>query len=119
MAIIFLIIAFILNAAASILLKLHAVTGFNTKNVLSLSFISENIYFFIALVLFGLNVVFYTLALSKLPLSIAYPVMVVMSFIIVNSFSFIYFKEHILTPQVLGYVFILIGIALVVGYARV
>ncbi len=118
MAYIYLILAFSLNAVASILLKLHANKGFATNNIVSLSFITENFYFFLALFLFATNVIFYTLALSKLPLSTAYPIMVVMSFLIVNSFSFFYFKEHITSPQVIGYLMIIVGITLVVSFSK-
>ncbi len=119
MAILFLILAFIMNGSASILLKLHAERGFSTKNILSISIITQNIYFFLALFLFACNLIFYTLALTKLPLSTAYPIMVVMSFLIVNSFSFFYFKEHITLPQVIGYICIVVGITLVIGFSKI
>lgn len=118
MAVTYLIVAFVLNAGASILLKLHANKGFATNNILSLSFITQNFYFFLALFLFATNVIFYTFALTKMPLSVAYPIMVVMSFLIVNSFSFFYFKEHIITPQIIGYIMIVVGITLVVSFSK-
>ncbi len=113
----FLAFAFILNSLGTIAVKVHSVKGFETKgNVFHL--VWGNIFFLSALALFGLNLVAYSLALSRLPLSIAYPVMTVASFLIVNAFSFFYFREQITAMQVVGYVLILTGITFVITFAR-
>mgnify|MGYP000535801992 CR=1 FL=1 len=49
----------------------------------------------IGLFLFALNVVAYTQALTKLPLSVAYPIMVSMTGLIVITGSMVLFKETI------------------------
>jgi uncharacterized membrane protein len=44
--------------------------------------------------------------------------MVVMSFLIVATFSFYYFKENITAFQIVGYIFIIVGLILVVTMAK-
>lgn len=113
----FLALAFILNSLGTIAVKIHSVRGFQAKgNLFQIAF--GNIYFFTALALFGLNLVAYSLALGRLPLSVAYPIMTVASFIIVNTFSFFYFRESITAMQVVGYVLILTGITFVITFAK-
>jgi small multidrug resistance pump len=77
-----------------------------------------NAFFIAALLAFALNFVAYAVALKRLPLSVAYPIMVVASFVLVNGFSHYYFGEEIVGMQVIGYVFILIGIIAVVAFSR-
>ncbi|MDJ0765643.1 MAG: EamA family transporter [Myxococcota bacterium] len=60
--------------------------------------------------LFALNVVAYTQALTKLPLSIAYPIMVSMSGLIVIAGSMVLFKEAISWVQWIGFGLIICGI---------
>jgi multidrug transporter EmrE-like cation transporter len=113
----FLALAFILNSLGTIAVKVHALKGFQVKGAF-FSLIWNNIFFLAALALFGLNLVAYSLALSRLPLSVAYPIMTVASFVIVNAFSFFYFREHITLMQVVGYILILTGITFVITFAR-
>jgi small multidrug resistance pump len=67
----------------------------------------------LGLFLFAVNVVAYTQALSKIPLSIAYPVMVALTGLIVIAGSMYFFKESISSSQWGGFLFIIIGIVLV------
>ncbi len=113
----FLILAFVLNSLGTVFVKVHSEHGFVTKTSLW-GLVAQNFFFLAALLMFALNLVCYSLALSKLPLSVAYPVMTVASFVIVNAFSFFYFKETITALQVLGYVLILTGITFVITFAR-
>ncbi len=118
----YLILAFILNASGTVLVKLHAVRGgFSMEgNPLSnpLAIVLKNSTFVFALVLFALNLVCYDLALKRLHLSVAYPVMTVASFLLVILFSTLYFKESITWISVVGYILILSGILLVVTFAK-
>jgi multidrug transporter EmrE-like cation transporter len=73
-----LVAAVTLNAAANVLLKL----GANREQlaVATTSAVDKGLAFFnaitlVAIVLFGVNVLFYRKALNGLPLSVAYPVM--------------------------------------------
>ncbi len=110
---IYLVIAFVLNAVANAFLKIAADHGIITSGMPLLGLVRANIFFISGLSLFAANVIFYTLALRALPLSLAYPVMVVGTFFLVSTFSVIYFKETITVIQVIGYVAILGGIAVV------
>ena len=113
MGFIYLVIAFLLNSFANVLLKMSASTGIVLNSYSPLVLIRENIFFLSGLAIFALNVIFYALALRSLPLSLAYPVMVVGSFMLVSTFSFFYFRETITLLQIIGYIAILGGIALV------
>ncbi|MCP4678879.1 MAG: EamA family transporter [Deltaproteobacteria bacterium] len=64
----------------------------------------------LGLFLFAVNVIAYTQALSKLPLSMAYPVMVALSGFIVISGSMLLFKESITWIQYLGFALIIGGV---------
>lgn len=67
----------------------------------------------IGLALFALNVVAYTQALTKLPLTVAYPIMVSMTGLIVVSGSMLLFKETITWIQWLGFALIIGGVVCV------
>lgn len=110
-----LFVAAALNATASLFLKIGADRG----PVLGLSqgfssFLSGNAYLIGGLALFALNVIFYIFALRALPLSVAYPIMIATSFIIVGALSSVLFSEDITFLKIAGYALILFGIALVV-----
>jgi len=113
----YLVLAFLLNAAGTILVKVHALRGFKLQGSL-VELFTGNVFFLAALACFGLNLVAYSLALNKLPLSVSYPVMTVASFILVNGFSYYYFHEQISPFQVAGYTFILVGLFMVVYFAK-
>lgn len=115
---VYLALAFLLNSLGTILVKVHARHGFQTTGSL-VSLVTGNIYFLLALGAFALNLVAYSFALARLPLSVAYPVMTVASFLIVNAFSYLYFGESINSLQVAGYVCILFGIFCVIRFAHV
>jgi multidrug transporter EmrE-like cation transporter len=113
----YLTLAFLFNSIGTVLVKIHALRGFQTQGKL-INLIGHNIFFLVALAFFGLNLVMYGMALDKLPLSVAYPVMTVASFVIVSAFSFFYFRENIVLIQLFGYVLMLIGLVCVVGFAK-
>ncbi len=62
------------------------------------------------LVLFAINVLAYTQALTKIPLSIAYPIMVSLTGVIVFMGAVIFFKESIGMIQMLGCALIIAGV---------
>ena len=64
----------------------------------------------VGLVLFALNVIAYTQALSKLPLSVAYPIMVSTTGLIVIFGSMFWFKESIGSLQLVGFALIVAGV---------
>lgn len=107
-------LAFSLNAAANILLKQGAHRGLTfARNPFLL--IAENWQLALGIGLFGANVIFYFLALRALPLSVAYPIMVAMGFLIVNGYAVFFLGETIAARELLGYAFIVIGLVLVVA----
>ena len=114
MAYLYLVLAFTLNSVANILLKIGALRGFSFSKD-SLTLIGTNWQLFSGLSLFAVNVIFYFLALRALPLSVAYPVMVVMGFLIVNSYALFALHEPITSGQYIGYVLIVVGLTLVVA----
>ncbi|MCX6703318.1 MAG: SMR family transporter [Candidatus Zambryskibacteria bacterium] len=118
MAYIYLICAFILNASGNIFLKLGSRQGLNFSSFVPTVFLFSNWQFVLGCVLFVLNVPLYFLALRNIELSTAYPIMVGMSFLIVNSTAFFLFKESVSVLQILGYVCMVVGIILVVAYGR-
>lgn len=115
---VYLIVAFILNASGNIFLKLGSRHGFVIEPFTLYSLLISNWQFIVGCVLFVLNVPFYFLALKYIPLSVAYPVMVGMSFLLVNVSAFFLFKEPLHLLQIVGYVCMVVGIILVVAYGR-
>lgn len=118
MHLVFLVIAFTLNAIANIFLKVGAQSSGAFKGLSITELIARNYLFFIGISLFVLNVVFYFLALKKLPISIAYPVMTIMSFIIINAYAYYQLSEKINVFQLVGYAFIVFGLLFVFAFAE-
>ena len=120
MGYVFLCIALTLNAAGSILLKIG--TG-RLGNLEGLSLwdiglrVATNYYIVIGLLSFGLNVVFYMTALSKLNLSIAYPIMMTGGVVIISLFSVFVLRETLTGLQVAGIVCIVLGIIFLTAHA--
>ena len=65
------------------------------------------------LVSFGLALMFYTYVLTKMNLSVAYPLMTSLGFLIVVSFSVLYFHENVQIAQIIGLVLVLLGLYLI------
>jgi multidrug transporter EmrE-like cation transporter len=116
MAYVYLVLAFSFNAAANILLKIGSARGVTLHGPL-VSILLLNWQAILGCGLFVVNVLFYFLALRALPLSIAYPIMVGMSFIIINAYALLELKEGIATLQLFGYALIIVGLVLVVSRA--
>ena len=118
MAYIYLICAFTLNAIANILLKVGSEKGIVLLSYSPILFFKNNWPFLLGLSLFVLNVIFYFLALRVTPLSVAYPVMVIMSFLIINLYAYFFLGEKITSMQFVGYVMIVLGIILVFFFSN-
>lgn len=106
-------LAFLANGVANILLKLGAVRGLRLSGDLG-TLLASNWQALVGVAIFAINVFFYFLALRELPLSVAYPLMVTMSFLIVNGYAVLALHEPIALTQYLGYGFIVCGVILVV-----
>ena len=118
MSYIFLIIAFTLNATANILLKIGALKGLAYQGLSLGQLISQNAIAIAGLFFFALNAVFYFMALKSVPISVAYPSMVVMSLLIINGYAIFALKEQVTATQLVGYALIIAGIVLVFMFKR-
>jgi multidrug transporter EmrE-like cation transporter len=110
----FLLLALTFNAGANILIKLGSRQfSLDLKLLASdpLVFL-KNGYFVLGLCFFAAALVLYTLVLSKMNLSIAYPIMTSVGFLFVISFSVFYLGESMHWWQWLGIVSILFGVVL-------
>lgn len=108
---IFLILAILFNAGANIMMK----TGVTTRPVESgnhffgfiLSYLT-NWQLMLGITFFGIALIFYTKALEKFNLSIAYPLMTSCGLIIVTFWSVLVFHEKLNMYQT-GGIFMIIG----------
>ena len=119
MTIIVLCAAIVLNAAANILIKMGMKDAPDLQSVpvktYALYFIG-NIYVLSGIFSFGLALLTYSYVLSKVNLSVAYPIMTSVGFIIVVLFSVLYLSERLIPLQILGIVLIIAGVWLVASY---
>lgn len=106
-------LALTLNAAANILLKVGASRLGPLQEPELVARLFGNLHLWAGLALFALNVVFYAAALTRLNLSVAYPVMTAGGVLIVVTASFIWLKEPISVSQGLGLALLVAGILLV------
>jgi len=102
------------NAVANIFIKLGSqqfAQGLRTIFSEPVLFF-KNGYFFAGVSFFVLALVLYSLVLSRMQLSVAYPIMTSMGFVIVLSFSVWYLHEELLWWQWIGIVMIILGVVL-------
>ncbi len=104
--------AAVLNGAASVFLKLGAQAGLVVAGSIP-ELAWGNKFIIIGICCFALNVLVYFAALRLLPLSIAYPTMVALSFLVVATLSAIVFNEAFTLYTILGFILIVAGIALI------
>jgi multidrug transporter EmrE-like cation transporter len=115
----YLVAAFVTNAAANVLLKIGADRGVHLDWSLGIfKIITLHSFLISGVGLFALNVLLYIAALRAFPLSVAYPIMVGMSFLIANTCAALFLGEKITAIQLIGYLCILGGVILVVGATR-
>jgi multidrug transporter EmrE-like cation transporter len=108
-----LITAIILNALANVLIKAgmigskeEGLINMLKNRWLSLPIIS-------GILCFALALIAYSYVLSKMNLSVAYPIMTSAGFILIGFISWLFFKETITFVQLIGFGFLIIGIWLV------
>jgi multidrug transporter EmrE-like cation transporter len=70
-------------------------------------------FFWLSLALYGAGFLFYTVALSKLELSKAYPVSSAVAIVLIVLTSFLFFKESLDPLKVIGLALLISGIFLV------
>ena len=111
----FLVVALLLNASANILVKMAATkTGAEAGTGLSRALAAYLSPWFIGgITCFGLNLMAYTLALQKIPLVVAYPIMVGSGYVIMVLVSRSLLGETLTWVQVIGAALILAGLVLI------
>lgn len=105
-----LFISLIFNALANVAIKAGMKGYAGDMNLSFISYVVKNPSVIIGLFLFGLAFIGYSFVLSKMQLSIAYPIMTGAGFLFVSVFSFILFNEPFNLLKILGILFIFIGI---------
>jgi multidrug transporter EmrE-like cation transporter len=113
MGYLFLALALTLNATANVLLKIGATQLGGLEGAELIGRILTNYHLHAGLALFALNVVFYVAALTRLNLSVAYPIMMAGGVIIVVSISLLFLREAVTARQMLGLLLLILGIVLV------
>src|SRR5690606_20782062 len=109
-----LFLALTFNALANICIKLGAerfsfdLRQFATEPLIFL----KNGYFVLGLCFFAVALVVYSYVLSRMNLSIAYPIMTSVGFLLVVSFSVFFLQESLQWWQWCGIVCILLGVVL-------
>lgn len=110
MGYVFLILALVLNAIANILMKVGSGNlNYFTEYGIVEGFI-KNYVLLIGMFLFAMNVAFYVLALSKINLSVGYPVMTSGGLVIITLVSYFFLKEAITPYQLFGLLLIFAGL---------
>jgi small multidrug resistance pump len=118
-AYLYLIVALLLNATANLLLKYSAVHGSpaGARAPSGLSGVLQtygSLPFLAGLACFALNVLIYTQALKRLPISVAYPVMVSVGYLIILAVSWFLFQERLTAARYIGAGLMLGGLWLLV-----
>jgi multidrug transporter EmrE-like cation transporter len=113
MGYLFLAFALVLNATANVLLKIGATRlgGLDEPNLAGR--LITDYHLLAGLSLFALNVVFYVLALARLNLSVAYPIMMAGGVVIVVAASVLLLHETLTIRQAIGLFLLIVGIVLV------
>jgi|SRR3989344_2373833 len=109
----FLFLAFTCNAAANIILKLAATSGFSFGGFLRGEWSLAHLYAGVAAALFALNLGFYLVALQKIPLSVGYPVMIGMTFVITTGAA-LALGERMTVLHAVGLALVFLGVFLIV-----
>lgn len=107
-------LAIILNALANILMKVAMLQQEKTTNIITLVTQSlTNPVLLLGIVSFGLALVAYCFVLAKINLSIAYPLMTSLGFLIVILASWLFLGENITKIQIVGFTCIIAGVWMV------
>jgi multidrug transporter EmrE-like cation transporter len=113
MGYLFLFLALTLNATANVLLKVGAARLGDLTQPGLLGRLLTEYHVLAGVLLFALNVVFYVAALTRLNLSVAYPIMVAGGIVIVVSASVVFLREPVTPAQAVGLALLILGIGLI------
>lgn len=110
---IYIILSFGMNAMANILLKIGSTKGVIYQGIGLFEILKQNWILISGLTLFAMSAVTYFLTLKVLPVTVAYPTMVILSFLTVNTIAYFYLHEKINAIQMIGYFCMIFGLVLV------
>jgi len=113
---ILLTIALTMNAFANLFMKIGATHLGNLHGLgISQIFIKfvTNWALILGVFLFATNVIFYIFALTKINISVAYPIMTAGCFLVITTFSVLFLKESLDFWQVVGIILVTVGITLI------
>jgi small multidrug resistance pump len=113
MGYLFLFIALTLNATANVLLKTGAARLGDLTQPGLFGRLLTDYHLLAGVALFALNVGFYVAALTRLNLSVAYPIMVAGGIVIVVSASIVLLREPVTLAQAVGLALLVLGIGLI------
>lgn len=117
---IFLTITSLLTALSNLLLRLE-MKQLGSANIFNREVLFKtitNLKIISGICALGIAVLFYTIALQKIKLNIAYPLMTGMTVLLIIAGQTLYLKENINFPQIIGILLIFAGISLIMGFAR-
>jgi len=107
-------LAIIFNAIANILMKIGMLRVYSSANIFHM--VSKSVahpVIPLGIISFIFALICYLFVLSKLNLSVAYPIMTSMGFLVVIVASWAFLKESITTIQIVGFAFIILGVWIV------
>jgi small multidrug resistance pump len=107
------IFAIVLNALASVMLKLASQPPFQLPSLARPLAFLTNWPLFVGLVSYGLAFILYAVAVSRLPLGVVYPVLTSGAIALVVLISFVWFKEPLHPSAMLGVLLVLAGVVLI------
>ncbi len=108
--------AILLNASANILIKagMRHMGGLEGRPILDVAIgMITNPFLICGVISFAVTLALYSLVLSKMNLSVAYPIMTSLGLLVVTTFSWLFFSERISFIQWSGYIFIIAGVWMV------
>lgn len=110
MGYVYLIIALVLNSIANFLMKIGSgnLNYFTEYGIVQ--GVMKNYVLILGGLLFAINLIFYVMALSKINLSIAYPIASSGGVVLISILSYLFLKETISPIQLFGYALIIGGI---------
>lgn len=99
----------VFNAGANILMKFAANHAAGTSQGLLVRLFTDPITM-AGVACFGIALAFYTTALTKFELSVAYPIMTSIGLVMVFAFSILGFKESLTLYKVIGTLLVMAGV---------
>lgn len=106
-------LAIVLNALASVMLKLASQPPFQLPSLARPFTVLSNWPLLVGLVSYGLAFGLYALAVSRLPLGVVYPVLTSGAIALVVMISVVWFKEPLHPSALMGVLLVLAGVVLI------